>query len=152
MKKEHRKFLGIMILVEVLMTVIMIGLLIILSIDISNYTGEALESLKTRLSKMSEKELKKSLAKALGGEYFSFLQDNNISTQQSIWSTQNNYFNQDIVLVDKDDNITSQNLLTTQPVQQVAIDKLSSISRETQQIIDAHDAESGLITWIVNGW
>ena len=65
---------------------------------------------------------------------------------------ENNYFNQNIVLVDKDDNIASQNLLTTQPVQQVAIDKLSSISRETQRIIDAHDAESGLITWIVNGW
>ncbi len=43
MKKEHSKFLGIMILVEVLMTVIMIGLLAILAIDISSYTGEALE-------------------------------------------------------------------------------------------------------------
>ena len=43
MKKEHAKFLGIMIFVEVLMTVIMIILLIFLSIDISSYTGEALE-------------------------------------------------------------------------------------------------------------
>ena len=43
MKKEHRKFLGLMILVEVLMTIIMIVLLIFLSVDISSYTGEALE-------------------------------------------------------------------------------------------------------------
>lgn len=43
MKEEHRRFLGIMIFVEVLMTIIMIALLIFLSKDISSYTGEVLE-------------------------------------------------------------------------------------------------------------
>lgn len=122
----------------------------------SGLKGKHLQELKTRLSKMSEEQLKTELSKSLSGKESMDIGFDNFVELNPKTTFNGNVFGTGFAKQDDDLglNLGFKNNKPTSytPVQQMAMSFLKELTQSTLDTVKEHENESGFLTGVVNTW